>query len=117
MPPRPNAEQLTAINMTFSEFLMKHKCVALEGFLRLAMTAQGYGIPELMPALYGLWWVTPELLINTLEVHVPGMGQPADDAERWVRQNLADDRAKEQSLGDPSCRRAGGDAQQKRQML
>jgi len=38
------------------------------------MTAQGYGIPELMPALYGLWWVTPELLINTLEVKIPGMG-------------------------------------------
>jgi len=73
MPPRPASWQLAAINMTFADFLRKHNCFALEGFLRLAMTAQGYGIPELMPALYGLWWITPELLINTIKTKI-GIG-------------------------------------------
>ena len=60
------------------------QCVALEGCLRLAMTAQGYGIPKLMPALYGLWWVTPELLITRSKCMSLAGAIPADDAEGWV---------------------------------
>ena len=62
MPPRLNASTLQKINMTFAEFLEKNGLHALSGFLMFAHAAQGYGYVTSIPALYGLWWISPELL-------------------------------------------------------
>ena len=62
MPPRLNASTLQKINMTFAEFVEKNDLHALSGFLMFAHAAQGYGYVTSIPALYGLWWISPELL-------------------------------------------------------
>eukprot|EP00438_Fugacium_kawagutii_P034655 Skav201621 [mRNA] locus=scaffold5983:38328:45523:- [translate_table: standard] len=62
MPPRLNASVLQKINKTFAEFLEDNNLHALSGFLMFAHAAQGYGYVTSIPALYGLWWISPELL-------------------------------------------------------
>jgi len=62
MPPRPSASVLEKINMTFAKFLEENDMHALSGFLMFAHAAQGYGYVTSIPALYGLWWISPELL-------------------------------------------------------
>lgn len=62
MPSRPNEEVLKKIDMTFAEFLETNGLHALSGFLMFAHAAQGYGYVKSIPALYGLWWISPELL-------------------------------------------------------
>lgn len=52
----------TRINMTFAKFLEENDMHALSGFLMFAHAAQGYGYVTSIPALYGLWWISPELL-------------------------------------------------------
>ncbi|CAE7783139.1 unnamed protein product [Symbiodinium pilosum] len=62
MPSRMSAESLNKINMTFLEFLETNDMHALSGFLMFAHAAQGYGYVKTIPAFYGLWWISPELL-------------------------------------------------------
>jgi thioredoxin reductase len=51
---------------TFGEFLENHGMEVLIGYLELAQSAQGYGLLFEVPALYGLWWIHPEILLNTI---------------------------------------------------
>ncbi|CAE7433247.1 unnamed protein product [Symbiodinium natans] len=62
MPSRLPQESLERINMTFLEFLEGNDLHALSGFLMFAHAAQGYGYVTTIPAFYGLWWISPELL-------------------------------------------------------
>jgi hypothetical protein len=49
------------INMTLRQFLIKYDCEALVPLFELGHSAQGYGLVDTIPALYGLWWFPPEL--------------------------------------------------------
>jgi hypothetical protein len=51
---------------SFGEFLTDNGMSALIGYLELADSAQGYGLLFEVPALYGLWWIHPEILLNTI---------------------------------------------------
>ena len=62
MPSRPTQSVLKQLNKTFKEFLEDNNLHALSGFLMFAHAAQGYGYVTSIPALYGLWWISPELL-------------------------------------------------------
>ena len=70
----PNTERLQRQHDLSRVYDETQICRPLKVFLRMAMTAPGYSIPRSMPALHDLGSVKPELLINTLEVHVPGRG-------------------------------------------
>uniref|UniRef100_A0A7S3Z058 Amine oxidase domain-containing protein n=1 Tax=Lotharella globosa TaxID=91324 RepID=A0A7S3Z058_9EUKA len=50
------------INMTFNDFLEKNKLEELVPFFTYTHSALGYGLIDEVPALYGLWWNTPELI-------------------------------------------------------
>lgn len=67
-PEKPNEENLKLINMTFAEFLDSNGLQALESFLAFAQAAQGYGYVKSIPAFYGLWWITPELLNGYIQM-------------------------------------------------
>lgn len=58
----------TRINMTFAKFLEENDMHALSGFLMFAHAAQGYGYVTSIPALYGLWWISPELLNGYIQM-------------------------------------------------
>lgn len=62
MPERPPSDKLTRINMSFSDFLGTNGLHAIKFWLEFAHTAQGYGYVTSIPALYGLSWISPELL-------------------------------------------------------
>lgn len=62
IPERLSENNLRRIDMTFLEFLEKNDLHALSGFLMFAHAAQGYGYVTTIPAFYGLWWISPELL-------------------------------------------------------
>lgn len=62
MPDRPSLSSLERLDMTFGEFLEQNELQAIAPFLSFAHAAQGYGYVASIPALYGLWWVSPELL-------------------------------------------------------
>ncbi|CAJ1390134.1 unnamed protein product [Effrenium voratum] len=68
MPHRLSRETLQRINMTFLEFLQSNDLYALSGFLMFAHAAQGYGYVTTIPAFYGLWWITPELLNGYMQM-------------------------------------------------
>eukprot|EP00756_Hemistasia_phaeocysticola_P032907 Hpha_TRINITY_DN16436_c0_g11::TRINITY_DN16436_c0_g11_i1::g.164107::m.164107 len=76
MIPRLDADSLAKINMTFGEWLDKHDLGAMRRFLYLGESAQGYGIVDLIPALYGLWWVTPAVTSGFLKQQL-GVGLPS----------------------------------------
>jgi len=62
MPERLSKSASQKINMTFFEFLERNELQALTPFLTFAHAAQGYGYVKSIPAFYGLWWISPELL-------------------------------------------------------
>merc|ERR1712226_242137 len=68
MPQRLREASLTKINMTFSDFLESNGLHALAAFLMFAHAAQGYGYVKSIPAFYGLWWITPELLNGYMQM-------------------------------------------------
>jgi hypothetical protein len=67
LPPRPSPAAMDQLNMTMMEFLRHHKLEAMIPLLRLSHSAQGYGLLETIPALYGLWWNSPGVMSAFLE--------------------------------------------------
>jgi hypothetical protein len=68
LPPPLSDAQMSRINMSFKEFLDRNNLSALAPVFALGMTHQGYGQLETTPALYGLWWNTPRLLLGVVEL-------------------------------------------------
>ena len=68
MPARLSPAQLARIDMTFDAFLEANGLQAISSFLQFAHAAQGYGYVKTIPAFYGLWWVTPELLNGYIQM-------------------------------------------------
>jgi hypothetical protein len=67
-PERLSTESLMKVNMTFSQFLNDNDLHAIGAFLTFAHAAQGYGYVKSIPAFYGLWWITPELLNGYMQM-------------------------------------------------
>ena len=68
LPARPKKEVLESeLNCTIREFLQKRHLRSLVPIFKLAYTLQGYGHVERTPAVYGLMWVTPQLLTSLVE--------------------------------------------------
>ena len=57
-----DAAQAAYFARPFHDFLAEHGLTVLEPLLVLAQTAQGYGIMENIPTLYGLWWASPTMV-------------------------------------------------------
>jgi len=53
-----------ALNNTFEEWLLQRNLSALIPLFHVSMAGQGYGSPSDMPALYGLMWNHPNLLLG-----------------------------------------------------
>lgn len=68
MPERISKPNLAKIDMSFYEFLQKNSLQAISGFLMFAHAAQGYGYIKSIPAFYGLWWISPELLNGYIQM-------------------------------------------------
>ncbi|GMI11288.1 hypothetical protein TrLO_g10485 [Triparma laevis f. longispina] len=68
MPDQPSASALAELDMTFGEFLESNGLHVLRAFLTVAHAAQGYGYVSSIPAFYGLWWITPELLNGYIQM-------------------------------------------------
>ncbi|XP_069119209.1 uncharacterized protein [Argopecten irradians] len=65
--PRPTDTILqNELNMTFMEFLIRNDADILANFFLQTQTTQGYGHLDEVPALYGLTWMTPNMILNTL---------------------------------------------------
>lgn len=62
LPPRPDTDDMDRIDKTFGEFLSDNRLEALRPLMVLSSSAMGYGLPETIPALYGMWWNTPAVL-------------------------------------------------------
>lgn len=62
-----NASQVdfVALNQTFESWLAERNLTALVPFLLFAMSGQGYGAVDKMPAFYGLTWVHPNFLYES----------------------------------------------------
>ena len=58
--------------------------VALSAFLSFAHAAQGYGYISSIPAFYGLWWVSPELLNGYIQM---SMHQQIEEICSWSSDN------------------------------
>ena len=56
------------IDCTFLEFLQQEKLTALVPYFVYSQSVQGYGILDKIPAFYGLFWNTPELMRTTSEL-------------------------------------------------
>jgi hypothetical protein len=65
MPTSPAAKAAIE-GKSMGEFLTDNGMSSLIGYLELAQSAQGYGLLFEVPALYGLWWIHPEILLNTI---------------------------------------------------
>merc|ERR1719401_2005495 len=61
-PADPSRVDFSALNQTFASWLAERNLTALTPFLLIAMSGQGYGPPDKMPALYGLMWVHPNFV-------------------------------------------------------
>ena len=59
MPPKPKAESLQQLNMTFVEFLQKHHLLSLVPVFLLCPIVYSYHFLTQLPAFYGLWWYNP----------------------------------------------------------
>jgi hypothetical protein len=75
MPTRPHPDKLESVATTFSSFLETNRLHAIKGFIEFAHTAQGYGYVKSIPALYGLSWISPELLKGYISQSVDDMKQ------------------------------------------
>ena len=74
------------LSVSLDALLRKNDLLALLPIFKLALTLQGYGFVESTPALYGLMWVTPKLIIGLVEQlkvrrHLPGRHSQADQEE------------------------------------
>ena len=68
LPARPEKEIFgSELNCMIGEFLQKHCIESLVPIFKLAHTLQGYGHLERTPAVYGLMWMTPQLLSSLAE--------------------------------------------------
>ncbi|XP_021351265.1 uncharacterized protein LOC110449016 isoform X2 [Mizuhopecten yessoensis] len=65
--PRPCENVLSQVNMTFEVFLTTNNIEGLEGIILSALTMQGYGHIDEISALYGMMWVTPQLLLGLVK--------------------------------------------------
>lgn len=85
LPGRPAS--LEEVAVSFADLLKKENLWELEPLLRYAHETQGYGVLEDVPALYGLWWTTPEFLLSaiTLKPKHPGVAMLACGFERLWR--------------------------------
>eukprot|EP00484_Ammonia_sp_Unknown_P030914 CAMPEP_0197024874 /NCGR_PEP_ID=MMETSP1384-20130603/5347_1 /TAXON_ID=29189 /ORGANISM="Ammonia sp." /LENGTH=645 /DNA_ID=CAMNT_0042453331 /DNA_START=24 /DNA_END=1957 /DNA_ORIENTATION=+ len=61
-PGRPSAENMKRIDCNFLEFLEQNELQPLIPFFVYSQSVQGYGILDKIPAFYGLFWNTPELM-------------------------------------------------------
>lgn len=68
---------ITDTNMSFAEYLKQHGFEDLVPVFSLANTVQGYGYIEEVPALYGLWWNSPDEVKGFLLSAVHIVEQPA----------------------------------------
>eukprot|EP01084_Bolivina_argentea_P133978 236406_1 len=59
---RPKEEDMKRIDCTFLKFIQDNKLEALIPFFVYSQSVQGYGILDTIPAFYGLFWNTPELM-------------------------------------------------------
>eukprot|EP01125_Pyxidicula_operculata_P006355 TRINITY_DN2206_c0_g1_i1.p1 TRINITY_DN2206_c0_g1~~TRINITY_DN2206_c0_g1_i1.p1 ORF type:complete len:424 (+),score=75.21 TRINITY_DN2206_c0_g1_i1:829-2100(+) len=66
LPPKPTPKLMQKMNMTLGQFLKQYDCEALIPLFKIGQCAQGYGLLETLPAIYGLWWFTPELFKSYL---------------------------------------------------
>ncbi|CAE8669412.1 unnamed protein product [Polarella glacialis] len=57
LPPEPTTEQLKYLNMTFAELLIKHDMAEVVDGTCIGFGSYGFAFS--VPALYGLWFVTP----------------------------------------------------------
>lgn len=74
MPPRLPADKLQEIDMSFGQFLDKHRLNALIPLLAYGQTCQGYGSIENTPTFWAMCWVTPDLLNGYFSIkpgHLP----------------------------------------------
>eukprot|EP00520_Triparma_pacifica_P017886 CAMPEP_0118632508 /NCGR_PEP_ID=MMETSP0785-20121206/486_1 /TAXON_ID=91992 /ORGANISM="Bolidomonas pacifica, Strain CCMP 1866" /LENGTH=600 /DNA_ID=CAMNT_0006523291 /DNA_START=1 /DNA_END=1803 /DNA_ORIENTATION=- len=84
MPNEPSPEKFARMDMTFEEFLVSNDMIALNAFLSFAHAAQGYGYVSSIPAFYGLWWVSPELLNGYIQM---SMHQQIEEICSWSSDN------------------------------
>ena len=61
--PRPSKETLQSLRKNFKQFLQEGNMAALEPFLILTQTLQGYGYLNRVSAIYGLIWNTPSFIV------------------------------------------------------
>jgi len=66
--PEPSAEKKSQIRGTFKEYLARHELLDLEDLFMAAFTLQGYGRISDVPALYGLMWNTPKVILSLIEM-------------------------------------------------
>ena len=64
LPPQPR--DMSRIEGTFMQFLKRNKVADLQHIMVGAQTLQGYGQLDEVPALYGLMWNTPQLLMGAV---------------------------------------------------
>jgi Flavin containing amine oxidoreductase len=62
MPPRLTKEEFQQINMSYEEFLRQNNLHSMVDFAKLLYSGVGYGYINSIPAFYGLWMITPQLL-------------------------------------------------------
>lgn len=85
LPPRPTPEMMDMIDMTFMKFIQIHKLEPLIPFFLLGTSAQGYGLLETTPALYGLWWNTPDFAASLINPSPLACVVPAGFQNVWKK--------------------------------
>ncbi|MDP2313275.1 MAG: FAD-dependent oxidoreductase [Pseudomonadota bacterium] len=58
------------VSVPFGEWLRERNFPGIERFALRSMTAMGYGHLDQVPALYGLRWNTPSLLLSAAAMHI-----------------------------------------------
>lgn len=96
LPPKPN--NFEDLNMTFLQFLEKHGLQSLIPMLTYSLSVQGYGIIDTIPAFYGMYWITPELLSKIFDIGRQIKGKPSVTMLYDGFQNLWETIAKKHNL-------------------
>ena len=84
MPPRPTAEVLEAIDMSFGQYLENNGLSALLPILAYGQTAQGYGSIGNVPAFWALCWITPQLLDGYFSILPGALPKKAMFVHGWL---------------------------------
>ena len=66
--PEPNSEKKARIRGTFKDYLARHDLLDLEELFMASYTLQGYGRISEVPALYGLMWNTPKVILSLIDL-------------------------------------------------